>query len=123
MAKTNGSPGVHPGRCGEGERRHHACWSASTDDAAGVQHICEQATGLAENATERIRDRAEDEPPCRELGEIGNERRDEVAEIELARFHELADGVLRRLEGADEALADIAADLPCLAGLVAQRSG
>jgi len=41
---------VHPGRCGEGERWHHACWSAGTDDAARVQHICEQATGLAENA-------------------------------------------------------------------------
>ena len=75
----------------------------------------------AEHAGERIGDRPEDEPPRRELGEIGQQRGDEIAEVQLAGLDELAHGVLGRLEGADEALADVATDVAGLAGVVGER--
>ena len=81
----------------------------------------EDTARAAERAGQRVGDRPEDEAPRRELREIGEQRGDEVAEVQLAGLHELADGVLGRLEGADEALADIAADLARLAGVVRQR--
>ena len=86
-----------------------------------MQDVGEDAARAAKRATERVGDRPEDEPPRRELGEIGEQRGDEIAEVQLAGLHELADRVLSRLEGADEALADIAADLARLAGVVRQR--
>jgi len=46
-----------------------------------------------------------------------------AVKLSFARFHGFADGVLRRLEGAEEALADITADLARLARIVAQRRG
>jgi hypothetical protein len=58
---------------------------------------------------------------ARELGEIGDERGHQIAEVQLAGLHELTDRVLGRLEGVDKALADIAADLPRPAGIVRER--
>jgi hypothetical protein len=86
-----------------------------------MQDVGEDAARTGEHAGERIGDRPEDEPPRRQLGEIGQQRGDEIAEVQLAGLHELADRVLGRLEGADEALADVATDVAGLAGVVGQR--
>ena len=63
-----------------------------------MQDVREDPARPAKRAGKRIGDRPEDEPPRRQLGEIGQQRGDEIAEIQLAGLHELAHGVLRRLE-------------------------
>ncbi len=85
-----------------------------------MQDVGEDAARPGEHAGERVCDRPEDEPPRRELGEVGQQRGDEVAEVQLAGLHEVAHGRLGGLEGADEALADVAADLTRLAGIVGE---
>ena len=121
MAESDRAVGMHPGRTGEGERRDDARRRGSADRAASVQHVRERAGGAAEDAAERARERAENEAPRAELGEIGDERGDEVADVQLAGIHELTDRVLGALEGADEALADVATDPARLACKVAER--
>lgn len=88
-----------------------------------MQDVREDPARTAERAGERIGDRPEDEPPRRQLGEIGQQRGDQTAEIQLAGLDELADGILSRLKRANQRLADIAADIPGLAGIVAERCG
>ena len=98
-----------------------------TGDAANVAHL-QHEPGFELHQVDVTRDVSVDGDvdlqfgmAARQLGEIGEQRGDEIAEVQLAGLHELADGVLGRLEGADEALADIAADLARLAGVVRQR--
>jgi hypothetical protein len=59
--------------------------------------------------------------PGRQLGQIGDHRRDQIAEVELAGLHELAHRVLGRGEGPDQRLADITADVARLGGIVGER--
>ncbi len=88
-----------------------------------MQDVGEEPAGAPERIAEGTRDRPQDETPRGELREIGNERSDEVADLQLAGLHELAHGILGRPKGADEALADVAADLAGLRGVVRQRGG
>ena len=59
----------------------------------------------------------------RDLGEVGEDRGDEVAHAELAGLHELAHRVLGAAEAADQRIADALAGLLRLLGVVAHRLG
>jgi hypothetical protein len=83
-----------------------------------MQHLREHPARAAENATEGACDGAEDEPPRRQPRQIGDERGHEIAEVQLARLHEVADGVLGRGEGPDQRIADIRADVARSGGVV-----
>ena len=95
----------------------------AADDAARMQDVGEEATRAAERARQGVGDGAEDEAPRRQLRQIGDHRRDHVAEVELAGLDEVAHGVLGRGEGPDQRLADVAADVARLRGMVRQRGG
>ena len=114
---------MHARGGGESHGRDHARGPGRSDHPARMQDVGEDAARPGEHAGERVCDRPEDEPPRRELGEVGQQRGDEVAEVQLAGLHELAHRVLGRLECADEALADVTADVAGLAGVVGERCG
>ncbi len=63
---------MHPGRGGEGHRGHHAPRSRHVDGATGMQDVREQPTGTAQRARQGIGNRAQDEPPCGQFGQIGD---------------------------------------------------
>ena len=88
-----------------------------------MQDVRENPARTPKRTGKRIGDWPEDEPTRRQLGEIGQQRCNEVAEIQLAGFHEVSDRVLCRLECADQRLADVPANLACFAGIVAERCG
>ena len=99
------------------------CGAERTRHAAGVQHAGEGRPEAAEHAAERIGDRRQHEAPHRDLGEVGEDRGDEVAHAELAGLHELAHRVLGAAEAADQRVADALAGLLRLVGVVAHRLG
>lgn len=123
VTKPGHAATVHPGGRGKGHGRDHPRGSGRSDHPARMQDVGEDPARAGEDAGERVCDRPQDEPPRCELGEIGQQRSDEVAEVQFASLHELANRVLGRLEGADEALADVAADVAGLGGVVRQRRG
>ena len=114
---------MHPRRAGEGERRHEPLRRRAARHAAGVQHAGEGRPEAAEHAAERVGDRRQHEAPHRDLGEVGEDRGDEVAHAELAGLHELAHRVLGAAEAADQRIADALAGLLRLLGVVAHRLG
>ena len=85
-----------------------------------MQDVREDATRSAQRARKRIGNGAEDETTGSELGEIGDHRCHQIAEIELAGLHEVTDGVLGRREGAHQRAADIPADVARLGGVVGE---
>ena len=110
--------GMHAWRAREGERRHHAARTRRTDHAAGMQDVGEDPVRAAQRPGQRIGDGAEDEASGGELRQIGDQRGDQIAELQLAGLHELADGVLGALKRAHQRIADIAADLARLGGVI-----
>ena len=88
-----------------------------------MQDVGEDTTRTAKRSRQRVGNRPEDEPPRRQFGQIGDHRRDQIAEVELASLDELADCILGRGEGPDQRLTDIAADVARLGGVVGERGG
>ena len=74
----------------------------------------------AQHAVQRRSDWAEDEFARRELGQIGEDRGDKVAETQLAGFHEIGHRVLGGLKCPDQRLANIRADIAGFAGVICQ---
>ena len=110
--------GMHPRRAGEGECRNEPLWCGRTDDPARMQHAGEGRSEAAEHTAERVRDRTEHEAPHRDLGEIGEDRGDEIAHPELAGLDELSHRILGAAETADQRIADALAGLLGLVGVV-----
>lgn len=112
---------MHSWGSGEGRGRDHARGPRDPNHPARMQDVREDADCAAKRAGQRVGDWPQNEPPRRELGEVGQQRGNEIAEVQLAGLHELAHRVLGRLEGTDEALADIATDVAGLVGAIRQR--
>lgn len=114
---------VHARGIGEGHCRDHPAGTRGADNPARVQNVRENPARPAQRAGKGIGDGAEDEAPGRELREIGDHRRDQITEVELAGLHEVTDGILRALKRADQRAADIPADVARLGGEVGEGCG
>ena len=83
-----------------------------------MQDVCKHPICPAQRPREGVGDGAKDEAPGGQFRQVGKHRRHQIAKIQLAGFDKLTHGVFGRGEGRDQSIADVAANVAGLGGIV-----